>query len=200
MLIVYAVMTVVAAALAAWTGCPSLFRLPPEPWLLWASLGAAAALAAVVVRGGKALESVGWYRRMAIALKRIVIEALGPRIDSQRALVIAVYSSVGEEAFFRGFLQPWFIAKLGGPESLAATALGVVAASVVFGVVHFPTQRELRPWTGFAIGVGVGFGALAAWSQCLAAPVLAHLLINWLNLARLDKIQLDSEPAPAPGD
>lgn len=198
MLIVYAVMTVVAAALAAWAGVPSLFSLPPEPWLLWASLGAAGALATVVVQGGKLLESVGWYRRMAIALKRIVIEALGPRIDHQRALVIAVYSSVGEEAFFRGFLQPWFILKLGGPESLAATIGGIVLASVVFGVVHFPTQRELRPWTGFAVSVGVAFGALAAWSHCLAAPVLAHFLINWLNLARLGQIQLDSEPSVPP--
>ncbi len=195
MLILYAAMTVLAAVLAAVSGCPSLFRLPPPDLLLY-SLLAAAALAFAVVQGGASLERVGWYRRMAVTLKRILIEVLGPRIDSQRAFVIAVYSSVGEEALFRGWLQPYLIAKLGAwtgaPGTLGVIALGVLLASAIFGLVHFPSQRELRPWTVFAVLIGVAFGALAAWSGSLAAPVLAHFLINWLNLRRLDRIALDS--------
>lgn len=195
MLILYAAMTVLAAVLAAVSGCPSLFRLPP-PDVLLSSLLAATALAFAVVHGGTLLEQVGWYRRMAVTLKRILIEVLGPRIDSQRAFVIGVYSSVGEEALFRGWLQPYLIAKLGAwtgaPDTLGVTALGVLLASVIFGLVHFPSQPELRPWTVFAVLIGVAFGALAAWSGSLAAPVLAHLLINWLNLRRLDRIALDS--------
>ncbi len=201
MLVIYAVMTVIAAALAAVTGLPSLFAVP-EVERLVASLVVAAVFALAVVQGGKLFEEVPWYRRMAVTLKRILMEVLGPRIDGQRAFVIAVYSSVGEEAFFRGFLQPWIIVKLGGwlgdPGGLVATVAGVIAASLIFGLVHFPTQVELRPWTGFAVLIGAAFGALAAWSGSIAAPVLAHLLINWLNLRRLDRIPLDSAAPERP--
>lgn len=188
-LVLYAGMTVVAALLATWTGCPSLFRLPPEPWRLTASLTLGLALAGLVVLGGRHLEGVAWYRHMATTLKRIVTSPslLGPELDRGRALVIATYSSVGEEALFRGWLQPWLIDLCGGwlGPGAAATALGIVVAGVLFGLPHLPLMRELRPWTAFAVVIGLLLGVLAWWGQTLAGPVLAHFLINWLNLRRL---------------
>ena len=71
-----------------------------------------------------------------------------------------------------------------------AIALGILAASALFGLLHFPVVEELRAWTLFACGAGLVFGVLAAWSQSLAAPVLAHVLINWLNLKRLTELQI----------
>jgi membrane protease YdiL (CAAX protease family) len=204
-LAIYAGMVVVAALLAAWTECPSLFLLPPSAGLLWASVAAAVLFSAVVVGGGRAMESVPWYRAMAQFLKRLLTsdEMLGPHLDSQRALVLALYSSVGEEALFRGFLQPWLIKHaghwIGAPESLTAVAIGVVGASLIFGVLHFPVVKELIPWTLFAVGAGFVFGGLAAWSQSLVAPVLAHLLINWLNLKRITELPLDdAHPSGGP--
>lgn len=194
-------MVVVAALLAAWTGCPSLFRVPPDALRLWGSLAAAALVATIIVGGGRALEGVAWYRAMAAFLKRLLTseEMLGPHLDAQRALVLAVYSSVGEEALFRGFVQPWLIqhAEAGlGVGPLPAAVLGVLGASLVFGLLHFPVVRELIPWTIFAVVVGAVFGALAAWSASLLAPVLAHLLINWLNLERLAKLPLEDSAPP----
>ena len=141
---------------------------------------------------------------MALFLKRMLTspELLGPQLNSQKAFVIAVYSGIGEEAMFRGFLQPWFIQLLGdwveAPQSLLAIALGILAASALFGLLHFPVVEELRPWTLFACAPGLLFGVLAAWSQCLAAPVLAHVLINWLNLKRLTELQDDGPKLPGP--
>lgn len=195
-LFLYASMTVVAAFLARWTGCPSLFRLPEGGRTLVISLAIATALALGVVGLGRLLEGVGWYRRMALFLKRLVTspELLGPHLDTERAFVVALYSGVGEEALFRGFVQAWIILQLQDPLGPAwATTLGVVLASLVFGALHFPLVRELVPWTAFAIGAGILFGALAAWSGSLLPPILAHLLINWLNLRRLVHL---SEPPP----
>ena len=198
-LYLYAGMTVLAAVLARLTGCPSLFRVPADPVELWGSLAAAALLAAFVVQGGKALERLPWYREMAKLLKRMLTspDMLGPHLDGGKALVIAVYSGVGEEALFRGWLQPWLIGAFngwfggGGEPSVLITALGVLAASLIFGLLHFPVVPELRPWTAFAVGAGLAFGALAAWSGSLLAPLLAHFLINWLNLKRLADFPLD---------
>jgi membrane protease YdiL (CAAX protease family) len=150
------------------------------------------------------MERLEWYRRMAVFLKRMLTDPdlLGPGLDSQKGFVIAVYSSIGEEAFFRGFLQPLLIRKIGefsdAPDSLVVTVLGVIAASLVFGALHFPVVKELRPWTVFAIVAGLLFGGLAAWSGSLAAPVLAHLLINWLNLKRLTEIPLGDAEVTLP--
>jgi membrane protease YdiL (CAAX protease family) len=189
-LYIYAGMIVLAAVLARLFECPSLFRLPATPALLVGSLALATMIALTVVEAGKLLEQVPWYRKMAELLRQILTapELLGPTLDPQKALVIAAYSSIGEEALFRGFVQPLFIQKIaiGMDETgvLPAT-LGIVAGSLVFGVLHFPMVKELRPWTIFAIVAGLVFGGLAAWSESLLAPVVAHFLINWLNLRRL---------------
>ena len=65
----------------------------------------------------------------------------------------------------------------------------------MFGLLHFPVVKELVPWTLFAVIAGFAFGALAAWSGSLLAPVLSHLLINWLNLKRLTELQFDPPPS-----
>ncbi|MBX3465425.1 MAG: CPBP family intramembrane metalloprotease [Planctomycetes bacterium] len=197
-LFIYAGMLVVAAVLVRVSGAPSLFRAPETPALLWGPLAAAVALALAVVEAGKRLEGVDWYRRMAEYLRQVLTspDLLGPRLDQEKALVVAVYSSIAEEALFRGWLQPVLIAALAGRlgEGLAATAAGIVAASLLFGLLHVPMVPELRPWTAFAIVAGLLFGALAAWSGSLLAPIAAHFLINWLNLRRLAALR----PAQGP--
>ena len=198
-LYIYAGMIVVAAVLAHATDCPSLFRLPETSARLGASSFAAVALAIAVVEAGKLLEAVPWYRKMAEYLRQILTspELLGPRLDGEKAFVVAVYSSVGEEALFRGWLQPFLIARLAADPlapGLGAIAGGILATSLIFGVLHFPMVKELRPWTAFAVIAGLLFGALAAWSGSLLAPVVAHLLINWLNLRRLAALRPSEGP------
>lgn len=199
-LVLYAGMVVAGAALAAWTGCPSLFRAPPDGLRLVGSLALALLAAFAVVRGGRLLEGRAWYRDMALVMRRIVTapQLLGPELDRGRALTLAIYSSVGEEALFRGFLQPWLIARLAGalalaPDSALAAGLGVAGTSALFALLHPPLVPALRPWTAFALAAGLLFGGLAAWSGSLLAPVVAHLVINWLNLLRLTELAPDAE-------
>jgi len=185
LLIGYAVMIVLASLGARWAQAPSLFRLP-DPALL--TVGAAVAFALVVCGAGVALEKVPWYRRMALFLKRLLTapDVLGPKIDVWTAVVVALYSSVGEEAFFRGFVQPWLIDAAGG--GATGVVLGIGATSIAFALAHPPLVKELWPWTVFALVIGVVLGALAVASGSLLPPVIAHGLINAINLVRLGHI------------
>jgi hypothetical protein len=101
-------------------------------------------------------------RALASELSRLV----GP-LGAGRACVLAAASGLGEELLFRGALQP---------------RVGWLAATLLFAAAHFVPTRRLRSWALFALVAGALFGALFAWSGDLLAPVLAHALVNGLNL------------------
>lgn len=126
------------------------------------SIGLGAALGVVVVGTSALTRGVHWFAGMADALA----EQFGP-LSRREILFVAVFSSVGEEALFRAVLQP---------------AAGLVATSLIFGVVHIPTDRRLWPWPLFAIGMGFVFGGLYQWTGGILAPVVCHFVINAGNL------------------
>ena len=83
---------------------------------------------------------------------------------------IALLSGIGEEYLFRGALQERF---------------GIWIATAVFAVIHWPVNRNFRPWPVLAGVVGLGLGFLKEWTDSLIAPALAHALINYVNLRRI---------------
>jgi membrane protease YdiL (CAAX protease family) len=95
--------------------------------------------------------------------------ALGP-LGLRQCLILAAASGVGEEALFRGALQP---------------SLGLFAASLVFALVHFAPRRELWLWSVFAFAGGLGLGALFQATGNLVAPIVAHATLNAVNLRLL---------------
>jgi membrane protease YdiL (CAAX protease family) len=95
--------------------------------------------------------------------------ALGP-LSTRDCLVLALLSGIAEEALFRAALQP---------------DVGLVAASLLFGLAHLAPRRELAPWTLFAVAAGLLFGALFDATGNLVAPCVAHFLVNAINLRRL---------------
>jgi membrane protease YdiL (CAAX protease family) len=101
-------------------------------------------------------------RALADALARL----LG-RLGWGASLALAALSGVAEEAFSRGALQP---------------QLGLVGASLCFGLAHFVPRREFLPWPVFAVAAGLAFGALFEWTGNLVAPAVAHAAVNALNL------------------
>lgn len=131
-------------------------------WDLGLGLGAGAA---IVVLSNLASRWTRWGERLAEAMAA----ALGP-MSLPDAVLLACASGLAEEMFFRGALQP---------------RVGYVAASLLFGVVHFVPRREFYPWTVFAIAVGFLFGWLFASTGNLLAPVAAHTLVNGINLPLL---------------
>jgi len=102
-------------------------------------------------------------------LARRLGEAIG-RMSTPDAVLLATASGLGEELFFRGALQP---------------RVGLVVASLLFGAVHFVPRREMLAWTGFAVVVGLLLGALFEWTGNVLAPVVAHTVVNAINLPYL---------------
>ncbi len=104
--------------------------------------------------------------RVGEDLGRAFAQVLGP-LSWPDCLLLAALSGVAEEVFFRGALQP---------------LVGLVLASLIFGLVHFVPRREFLPWTGFALLAGFLLGVLFEATGNLLAPVLAHATVNALNL------------------
>ena len=109
------------------------------------------------------------HTRAGHALAGALAELLGP-LRTRHVLVLAATSGLAEEAFFRGALQP---------------RVGLVVASVVFGLVHFVPRPEFRLWTVFSVAAGFLLGVLFERTGNLTAPVVAHFTINAVNLSLL---------------
>jgi membrane protease YdiL (CAAX protease family) len=109
--------------------------------------------------------------RTGQALAQHLAEILGP-LSGASVAMLALASGLAEEAFFRGALQP---------------RVGLVIASLLFGVAHLVPRRELAPWAGFAVLAGAALGALFDYTGNLLAPVTAHVLINGVNLRWLSR-------------
>ncbi len=108
---------------------------------------------------------------MGRALAQRLAEILGP-LSGAQVVVLALASGLAEEAFFRGALQP---------------RVGLVIASLLFGLAHLVPRRELAPWAGFAALAGVLLGALFDYTGNLLAPAIAHVLVNGVNLRWLSE-------------
>lgn len=137
-------------------------------------IGVAAAAALIALSDWATLKT-----RWGDDLARAMARALGP-LSVSNAVLLALVSGFAEEVFFRGALQP---------------RVGWLLASLLFGCVHFVPRREFLPWTGFAIGAGLLFGALFVWTGNLLAPVTAHVVVNGVNLPRLVRRYRPAEPA-----
>jgi membrane protease YdiL (CAAX protease family) len=197
---IYGLATLVAAAIAAFARVPSIFSPPKDAFTGAVSIAVALAFVAAVVGGGRLLERYRWYSAMADRLRPVVRVILGRGAGTPEALALAAASALGEESLFRGALQPGLIALLERhliADPTLASAAGVALVSVSFTLCHPPLYKELRPWTIFALVFGLVLGTLAAWSGSLAAPVLAHFLVNFLNLRRLLATPDPVAPPPA---
>ncbi len=115
--------------------------------------------------------SLGFLAFRVFPVFRRLAEELAPQLldgASYGGLVlVAVFSGVGEEVFFRGVLQ---------------REIGLVAASIIFGLVHVGPDRRYLVWTAWAVLAGFLFGFLYEATGGLLAPVSAHILHNAVTL------------------
>ena len=125
------------------------------------------------------------HTRSGRALAQGLAGLLGP-LETPHVVVLALLSGVAEEAFFRGALQP---------------RIGLVWASLIFGAVHFIPRPEFRLWTVFSIAAGFLLGGLFEATGNLVAPVVAHVVVNGVNLNLLvhggpwdDETEADLDP------
>ena len=85
------------------------------------------------------------------------------------AVAIAVLSGLAEEALARALLQP---------------LIGLVAAAIVFGLLHIVPDRRLWMWPLLAFVLGLALGGVFE-SGGYPAAAAAHLAINAFGLLRL---------------
>jgi len=145
---------------------PLRLFLDPAPAHLGADAAAGAACGLALLAGWQAL------RRLTPAARGLE-DRLGEIVGGlppSRAVALAAMSGFSEELFFRGAVQG---------------AVGWFAASLLFALLHAGPGPAFRLWTLFALGAGMLFGGLMLWRGNLLAPVLAHFLVNAINLLRL---------------
>jgi hypothetical protein len=160
-------------------GVAAVWRLAVDGVLPWAAAGGAAAAwplrGTVGVVAGLALVWASRELTARTASGRALSDELGRLVGSigpGRAWLFAAASALGEEMLFRGALQP----RVGG-----------LAATLLFAAAHFVPLPGLRVWSLFALVAGAVFGALFAGTGDLLAPLLAHAVVNGLNLAWLGR-------------
>lgn len=123
------------------------------------------------ILAASATVSLGFLTFRVFPVCKRLAEELAPRIldgASYAGLVlVAVFSGMGEEVFFRGVLQE---------------EIGLAAASIVFGLVHIGPDRRYLAWTAWAVLAGFLFGFLYEATGGLLAPMSAHVLHNAITL------------------
>jgi membrane protease YdiL (CAAX protease family) len=117
-----------------------------------------------------ALYRFDWARSLHRELRHLLFP-----LTEGEIIVLAAASSVGEEMFFRGALLP---------------SIGLVTSSAVFALLHIGPKARHLPWTLSSFGAGLLFGAMFLWTGDLTGPVLAHFLVNFLNLRHVAQVEL----------
>jgi uncharacterized protein len=95
--------------------------------------------------------------------------------------LISLAAGWGEELLFRGFLQ-------GALEERFGWLMALLAASVVFGLLHFITPT----YAVYATLMGVYLGGVWLWSGNLLVVVVAHAFYDWVALVFLVKTRRSS--------
>lgn len=124
------------------------------------SVGIAVGLALVVAT--RIASRLGWLG----GLERSIAEHIGP-LRPLTCIVLAAGSSIGEELVFRAILQE---------------SWGLAIASLSFAAAHVPVEKSMATWPAFALIAGLLFGGLYAWSGAALAGIVAHFVVNAVNL------------------
>jgi len=168
----YAILAIaVSAGCLFWRG-----ELPlrhPEPWLPLSPAGShaysillgAAFGMAVVFASRVSVVRYTWARRLHRELRPVASQ-----LAASDMVLLAVLSAVGEELLFRGALQP---------------EVGLIAQAVIFGLLHQLAGPSRWVWVTWAATVGLFLGGMFQLTGSLLGPIVAHALINGLNLAYL---------------
>ena len=102
-------------------------------------------------------------------LEEVLSRHIGYLSESE-ALTLALISGFSEELFFRGAIQhSW----------------GFEWSVVIFTLMHSGPGRAFRWWTLFTLIAALVFGALTLFRGNILAAVIAHTLVNAINLRRL---------------
>ncbi len=164
----YAVMAAVAALWSSLLpqGMKGLLALPQTLTVPWWSAGLGAA---VLLIGSSELAQAQSPAMRVVASE--MCETMAP-FTWPRAIWFALTSGLAEEALFRGAAQ---------------ATLGPWLTALVFALLHGGGRRRTLPWAAFALLAGVVLAGLVRVYGSLAPAVVAHVVVNAVNLRRLQR-------------
>ncbi|MFH2005971.1 MAG: CPBP family intramembrane glutamic endopeptidase [bacterium] len=177
--VLYSGITLAAVIWAALDGRWNVFVLrgwEPARGALGACAGVGVGLCVVALSRGS-VRVFGWARRL-----HEEFHSLMRGLTDGQAFVLAAASAIGEEALFRGAMVP---------------TLGIWLSSALFALAHAPVRRALWPWPLMAFAMGLAFAWLFQRFGDLSGPILAHGVINFLNLRHIARFSF-SEELPLP--
>lgn len=133
---------------------------------LQALLGAAVTVAALLLLGTilAILEQTGLYHAEESELVPQLQALLTPAV----IISVPILAAVTEEIYFRGFLQP---------------RVGIIASSILFGLVHSGYGTILQLVAPFALGLL--FAYLFQRTRTLWAPIAAHFTFDFIQFLAL---------------
>jgi len=130
-------------------------------------------------------------RRIVDVIDQTVVPAFRQSGLAELA-IIALLAGLGEELLFRGVIQE---AAARGVEGPHAWWLGLLAASILFGMAHFITPT----YAALATVMGLYLGGLWLWSDNLVVPIVTHAVYDFVALVYLVKLRRTSPPTRSPG-
>jgi len=132
---------------------------------LW-SLGVGVVFGAALILASRiTVQRFAWARRLHLELR-----PLAQGLPLAGVITLAVLSSAGEELLFRGLFQPW---------------MGLLPQALLFGLLHQLPGPSRWIWVSWAFLVGLALGALFELTGSLLGPLVAHALVNGVNLSFL---------------
>lgn len=144
---------------AAW-----LEMTPTEGVVASLVLGACGAVLALIVTR-VLVRRARWGRALHEALRPLVSGR-----DDSTLWLMALTSGVGEEIFFRGFLS---------------VTVGIWLSSLAFGALHQVRGAGRIGWAASAFAMGLFFASLYALTGQLVGCIVAHAIVNAVNLRYL---------------
>lgn len=179
--IAYVLIGIAALGGALWRGVSPWEH--PAPWLvlhqgaervIYSALVGSAIAGLVVVATKSLVGRVAFATRLHCELR-----PLARTMTAGAVVYLAITSSFGEELLFRGFLSPW---------------IGLVPQALLFGVLHQVGGSSRWVWMAWAFLMGLLLGAMYQGTGSLVGPVVAHTLINAINLFHLRNFDPKREP------
>lgn len=92
-------------------------------------------------------------------------------LSEREITVLALFSALGEEFFFRLAMQD---------------AIGLYWSAAVFGLLHLGPKGTWL-WTVLSVLLGLGFGWMMELGCGLLSVTVAHALVNYLSLRRMER-------------
>lgn len=140
----------------------------------WSALGWSVALTVPPLLIMGAASEIGWEPLRRIRREIDELLALFGGATLADLAMVSLVAGVGEEALFRGVLQPVFA-------SWTSPSWGLAGASVLFGLMHFVTPT----YALLATAIGAYLGWLFLDTGNLVVPMGVHALYDFVALVYL---------------